>query len=86
LVPIPAHNIPLSLLGSFLLVIGWLGFNVAPGPESAASIAVGTILAGASGAITAATFMIVTTRKPDPTITMNGLLAGPVASSADAVV
>jgi Amt family ammonium transporter len=84
LIPIPAHNIPLSLLGSFLLVVGWLGFNVARDPELAAPIAVVTILAGASGGITAATFMIMTTRKPDPTITMNGLLAGLVASSAGA--
>lgn len=82
--PIPAHNIPLALLGSFLLVVGWLGFNMVGATESAASIAAVTILAGASGGITAATFMIMTTRKPDPTITMNGLLAGLVASSAGA--
>ncbi|HVM62426.1 MAG TPA: ammonium transporter [Verrucomicrobiae bacterium] len=84
LIPIPAHNVPLSLLGSFLLVVGWLGFNVARAPESAASIAVVTILAAAGGGIAAATFMIMTTRKPDPTITINGLLAGLVASSAGA--
>jgi Amt family ammonium transporter len=83
-IPIPAHNIPLTLLGSFLLVVGWLGFNMVGATESAASIAAVTILAGASGGITAATFMIMTTRKPDPTITMNGLLAGLVASSAGA--
>lgn len=47
-------------------------------------IAVVTILAGAAGAIAAATFMIMTAHKPDPTITMNGLLAGLVASSAAA--
>jgi ammonium transporter, Amt family len=82
--PIPAHNIPLTLLGSFLLVVGWLGFNMVGATESAASIAAVTILAGASGGIAAATFMIMTTRKPDPTITMNGLLAGLVASSAGA--
>jgi Amt family ammonium transporter len=84
LIPIPAHNIPLTLLGSFLLIVGWLGFNMVGAPESAASIATVTILAGASGGITAATFMIMTTRKPDPTITINGLLAGLVASSAGA--
>ena len=83
-IPIPAHNIPLTLLGSFLLVVGWLGFNMVGAPESAAAIATVTILAGACGGITAATFMIMTTRKPDPTITINGLLAGLVASSAGA--
>jgi Amt family ammonium transporter len=83
-IPIPAHNIPLTLLGSFLLIVGWLGFNMAGAPESAATIATVTILAGACGGITAATFMVMTTRKPDPTITINGLLAGLVASSAGA--
>jgi Amt family ammonium transporter len=83
-VPIPAHNIPLALLGCFLLMAGWLGFNVVRAPESAASIAVATILAGASGAIAAAIYMVTATRKPDPTITMNGLLAGLASSSAAA--
>jgi Amt family ammonium transporter len=83
-IPITAHNIPLSLLGCFLLAVGWLGFNAGRGPESAASIAAVTILAGASGAVAAATYMIMTTRKPDPTIILNGLLAGLVASSASA--
>jgi ammonium transporter, Amt family len=83
-IPIPAHNIPLTLLGSFLLIVGWLGFNMVGSMESAASIATVTILAGASGGITAATFMIMTTRKPDPTITINGSLAGLAASSAGA--
>ncbi len=84
IIPITAHNIPLSLLGGFLLAAGWLGFNAGNGPDSAASIATVTILAGATGAIVAATYMIMTTRKPDPTITLNGLLAGLVASSASA--
>jgi ammonium transporter, Amt family len=83
-VPITAHNIPLSLLGCFLLAVGWLGFNAGHGPESAVSIATVTILAGAAGAVAAATYMIMTTRRPDPTITLNGLLAGLVASSASA--
>src|ERR1017187_1749291 len=61
--PITAHNIPLSLLGSFLLAIGWLGFNAGRGPESALSIAAVTLLAGASGAIVAATYMIMNTRR-----------------------
>jgi ammonium transporter, Amt family len=80
--PIPAHNIPLTFLGCFLLLVGWLGLNVSHAPESAALVAAVTILAGAGGAVAAASFMIATTRKPDPTITMNGLLAGLVSSSA----
>jgi len=82
LVPIPAHNVPLALLGCFLLATGWLGFNTGQLPDAAARLAVVTLLAGAAGAVTAATFMIFSTGRPDPTITMNGLIAGLVASSA----
>ena len=82
LVPIPAHNVPLALLGCFLLTTGWLGFNTGQAPENAARLATVTLLAGAAGAVAAATFMIFSTRRPDPTITMNGLVAGLVASSA----
>ena len=82
LVPIPAHNVPLALLGCFLLTTGWLGFNSGLLLESAARLAAVTLLAGAAGAVAAATYMIFSTGRPDPTITMNGLIAGLVASSA----
>jgi Amt family ammonium transporter len=82
LAPIPAHNLPLALAGSFLMTIGWIGLNVATLSETAGRTAAVTILAGAAGAVMAVGYMVVTTRKPDPTITMNGLLAGLVASSA----
>ena len=82
LIPIPAHNVPLALLGCFLLTTGWLGFNSGLLVESAARLVSVTLLAGAAGAVAAATFMIFSTGRPDPTITMNGLIAGLVASSA----
>jgi len=82
LVPLPAHSVPLALLGCFLLTTGWLGFNPSQLPAAAARLAAVTLLAGAAGAVAAATFMIFSTRRPDPTITMNGLVAGLVASSA----
>ena len=82
LVPIPAHNVPLALLGCCLLTTGWLGFNSGPLPDAAARLAAVTLLAGAAGAVTAATSMIFSTGRPDPTITMNGLIAGLVSSSA----
>ena len=82
LVPIPAHNVPLALLGCFLLTTGWLGFNTGRAPEAVAHLATVTLLAGAAGAVAAAMVMIFSTRRPDPTITMNGLVAGFVASSA----
>src|SRR5262249_58811571 len=51
--PIPAHNIPMALLGTFILAFGWFGFN--PGSTLAgtdgriAIIAVNTMLASAAG-------------------------------------
>ncbi len=81
--PVPAHNVPLALLGSFLLAVGWLGFNTIRSADVAVTL-VATALAGAGGAIAAAVHTTLTTRKPDPTLVANGLLAGLVASSASA--
>ena len=55
--PIPGHNIPMVVLGTFILAFGWFGFN--PGSTLAgtdtriAIIAVNTMLASASGAFAA---------------------------------
>ncbi len=52
LFPIPGHNIPMALLGTFILAFGWFGFN--PGSTLAgtdlriAVIAVNTMLASAA--------------------------------------
>jgi Amt family ammonium transporter len=52
--PIPGHNIPMTVLGTFILCFGWFGFN--PGSTLAAAdnrfaiVAVNTMLASASGA------------------------------------
>jgi Amt family ammonium transporter len=85
--PIPAHNVPLALLGNFLLSVGWFGFNTirsldAGGASRIDLVAATTALAGAGGAIAAAAYMTITTRRPDPTLVANGLMAGLVASSA----
>ena len=55
--PMPAHHIPMALLGAFILAFGWFGFN--PGSTLGVSggglnrvgiVAVATMLAGAGGA------------------------------------
>ncbi|HEY7654798.1 MAG TPA: ammonium transporter [Methylomirabilota bacterium] len=84
--PIPGHNIPMALLGCFILAFGWFGFN--PGSTLAgtdlriAVIAVNTMLASASGAIFALLYMWAKFGKPDPSMSANGLLAGLVAITA----
>jgi Amt family ammonium transporter len=83
---IPAHNIPMALLGTFILAFGWFGFN--PGSTLAGSdlrisvIAVNTMLASASGAFFAMTYVWMKYGKPDPGMMANGMLAGLVAITA----
>ncbi len=83
-----AYNLPLALLGTFILAFGWFGFN--PGSTLAATdlriavVAVNTMLASATGAL-AAMFWSMRKKKlgkPDPGMTANGMLAGLVAITA----
>lgn len=83
---IPGHHIPMAFLGTFVLLVGWMGFNGAStfaGTDFRLTVViVNTILASAFGCLTA---MCVTWRKfgkPDPGMTANGLLAGLVAITA----
>jgi Amt family ammonium transporter len=82
---IPGHSIPFAVLGTFVLLVGWYGFN--PGSELAADgaiggIAVNTTIAAAAGAIAAMTTIWLKTGKPDVSMTANGMLAGLVGITA----
>jgi Amt family ammonium transporter len=84
--PVPAHNIPMVVVGTFILAFGWFGFN--PGSSLAATdlriamVAVNTMLASAMGALAATLWAWKWFGKPDPTMMCNGLLAGLVAITA----
>ena len=85
--PIPGHNIPMAIIGTFILAFGWFGFN--PGSTLAgtdlriAVIATNTMLASATGAVAATLWMwLIRTKKPDPSMMCNGMLAGLVAITA----
>jgi len=84
--PIPGHNIPMSLLGTFILAFGWFGFNagstLAGTDTHIAIVAVNTLLSSAAGAFSASLFVWIRYGKPDPTWLGNGLLAGLVAITA----
>ena len=86
---IPGHSIPLAILGTFILLVGWYGFNagswLAAGTEIGA-IAVNTTLAGAAGAFTAMMTTWFRSGKPDVAMAGNGLLAGLVGVTAGAWV
>jgi ammonium transporter, Amt family len=84
--PIPGHNIPMALLGTFILAFGWFGFNpgstLAMADTRGAVAATNTMLASASGAFAACIYVKLRYGKPDPTWLANGMLAGLVAITA----
>ena len=89
--PIPGSNLPLATLGTFILWMGWFGFNggsqlLLSDKENAT--AVGQILlntnaAAAMGAIAALFVCKVLWGKSDLTMVLNGALAGLVVITAD---
>ena len=86
---IPGHNIPLALLGVFILAFGWFGFNAGStfGAAGGGNLRIGliattTMLAGAGGGFTVMMYMMLRTGKPDPSMVANGFLAGLVAITA----
>jgi ammonium transporter, Amt family len=88
---IPGHSLSLGVLGTIILFFGWLGFN--PGSSLgffgafknlSVMAAVNTLIAGAAGGVSAMTYMWLfgPTKKPDPGVSVNGILAGLVAVTA----
>jgi ammonium transporter, Amt family len=82
---IPGHNIPMAALGTFILWLGWYGFN--PGSTLKASPAIATIamtttLAAAAGGAVAMFLTWIRYGKPDVSMSFNGTLAGLVAVTA----
>lgn len=84
-----AHDIVMVITGCLILAFGWFGFN--PGSTLGASgsgnlrissIAVNTMLASATGLISAMLYMWLVYSKPDASMTGNGFLAGLVAITA----
>ncbi len=88
---IPGANLPLATLGTFILWLGWFGFN--GGSElklsdvgeanAVAQVFVNTNAAAAGGVIAALIVARLWFRKADLTMALNGALAGLVAITAD---
>jgi Amt family ammonium transporter len=83
--PIPGHSLPMAALGVFILWLGWFGFN--PGSTMAASVSIAQIatttnLAAATGGIAAMLTSWLVFKKPDVSMSLNGVLAGLVAITA----
>ncbi len=90
-VPMPGSNLALATLGTFILWMGWFGFN------GGSQLAMGTIgdvadisrifantnAAAAGGAVAALILTQVMFKKPDLTMILNGALAGLVSITAE---
>ncbi|HEV7369140.1 ammonium transporter [Arenibaculum sp.] len=89
--PMPGSSLPLATLGTFVLWLGWFGFNggsqLAMGSAAdviaIATIYINTNLAAAAGVIAAMATSQVIYRKVDLTMALNGVLAGLVSITAD---
>jgi len=83
---IPGHNIPMVVLGTFILAFGWFGFN--PGSTLAGTdlrisfIVVNTMLASVTSTLGALLTLEIKGLKHDPSMLCNGMLAGLVAITA----
>ena len=89
--PMPGSNLALATLGTFILWLGWFGFN---GGSQLAAGTVGDItdigrifantnMAAAAGAVAALIMTQIMYKKPDLTMVLNGALAGLVSITAE---
>jgi Amt family ammonium transporter len=89
-IPMPGSNLALATLGTFILWLGWFGFN------GGSQLAMGTVgdvtdvsrifantnMAAAAGAVAALLLTQALFKKPDLTMVLNGALAGLVSITA----
>jgi Amt family ammonium transporter len=83
---IQGHNLPMAVMGTFVLAFGWFGFNagsaLAATEPRIAAIAANTAIASAMGALTSLGYVWQRHRRPDVGMACNGLLGGLVAITA----
>ena len=86
--PILGHSMPLATIGVFLLWLGWFGFNggsvLSADPGLVSLTLVTTCLAASAGAVGAMVISWIVLKKPDLSMTLNGILAGLVGITAGA--
>lgn len=88
---IPGSNLPMATLGTFILWMGWFGFNGGSvlklgdiaSSHSVAMVFLNTNAAAAAGAVAALILAKVLFKKADLTMALNGALAGLVAITAE---
>ncbi len=88
--PIPASSLPMATLGTFVLWLGWFGFNggsqLALGSKGDAdaisAVIANTNIAACAGAVIAMILTQILFKKVDLTMVLNGALAGLVSITA----
>jgi Amt family ammonium transporter len=84
--PILGHNMTSATLGTFILWLGWFGFNggstMSANPNAISHVVVVTNLAAAIGATVSTAYTWLRVGKPDLGLTCNGCLAGLVSITA----
>jgi Amt family ammonium transporter len=89
--PMPGSSMPLATLGTFILWLGWFGFNggsqlalgSAANAIDVAQIFVNTNMAAAGGVVAALIFTQLVFGKVDLTIVLNGAIGGLVSITAE---
>jgi Amt family ammonium transporter len=87
----PGHSLTSAALGTFILLIGWFGFNpgsqlALAGPsnvDAVMTIATNTLLAAAAGGLAALALIWAMSGKPKLSMALNGLLGGLVGITAN---
>jgi Amt family ammonium transporter len=86
--PILGHSMPLATIGVFLLFLGWFGFNggsvLSANPEAVSLVFVTTALAAAAGGLATMFTSWIVGKRPDLSMSLNGILAGLVGITAGA--
>ena len=88
--PIPGSNLPLATLGTFVLWLGWFGFNggsqLALGSkddvDAVSAVISNTNIGACAGALAAMVLTQLLYKKVDLTMVLNGALSGLVAITA----
>ena len=89
--PMPGSSMPLATLGTFILWLGWFGFNGASqlalgtieDANAVATIFINTNIAAAGGVVAAMALTQLLYKKVDVTMALNGALAGLVSITAE---
>jgi Amt family ammonium transporter len=89
--PFPGSSLPLATLGTFILWLGWFGFNggsqlamgTIPDAIAISNIFINTNIAACAGVVTAMALTQLLYKKVDLTIVLNGAIGGLVSITAE---